>query len=179
MKAALSAIFLLTSASHVIAGPLYKCIDATGKTSYQYEACAELPTDKSNYPIAATQITEKIAMDTVTKFYSAINKRDSAAAMKFIGQTFSVKKNDRTGTIVDKQRYASTYIGDMVRATKPGVVLGATCKLSKVAKAAVTLACIERVKTGGAQTGETNVDYTVAIENGEARFSHLAIDAAQ
>jgi hypothetical protein len=179
MKTIISAIFLFTCASPAIAGPLYKCIDTTGKTSYQYEACAELPTDKSNYPIAATQITEKIAMDTVAKFYVAINKRDSAAAMKFIGQTFSVKKNDRTGVIVDKQRYASTYIGDMVRATKPGVVLSATCNLAKVVKDAVTLACIERVKTGNSQATETNADYTVAIENGEARFSHLALDVSR
>jgi hypothetical protein len=179
MKTIISAIFLLTCASPAIAGPLFKCVDATGKTSYQYDACAELPTDKSNYPIAATQITEKIAMDTVAKFYVAMNKRDSAAAMKFFAQTFTVKKNDRTGVIADKKRYVSTYIGDMVRATKPGAVQSATCKLSKAAKAAVILACVERVKIGNAQSDDANVDYTVIIENGEARFSHMALDGGQ
>jgi len=176
MKKIIFAMILLACAAQVSAGSLYKCVDVTGNTAYQENPCAELPTNKANYPIEAKQITEKIALDTVTKFYAAVMKRDAAAATRFVAQKFSVQTSAQRGRVFDNNNFFATYIGDMVRATKGGVDIGATCKVLKAADNAVTLACIEKTKSGDNPVRESYAEYTVVIDNGAARFSHLTVD---
>jgi hypothetical protein len=176
MKTKILVIMLLACTSQSVAAKLYRCVDVAGKTAYQDSPCAELPTDKANYPIVATQITEKIAQDTVAKFYAAISKRDSAAATKFVAQKFSMSKASARGRVVDGSAFFATLIGDMVRATKNGDTTNASCNVLKATTDAVTLACTERSKRNSTSVKESTAEFTVKIVDGAARFTHLTID---
>jgi len=104
-----STLLLASFSAHAV----YLCTSPEGKATYQDVPCPTLPTNAANYPIAAKQLTPKIATDTVMRFNESLNQRDQVAALKYFSADFRIVF-DAPGRKVALQRNQAQMIFDTV-----------------------------------------------------------------